>query len=40
MVAWLSWRVGLGPVAAREKVRVATTPDYHWAIGAALPRAA
>jgi len=23
MVAWLSWRVGLGPVAAREKVRVA-----------------
>ncbi len=23
LVAWLSWRVGLGPVAAREKVRVA-----------------
>jgi len=23
MVAWLSWRFGLGPVAAREKVRVA-----------------
>lgn len=23
MAAWLTWRVGLGPVAAREKVRVA-----------------
>ena len=23
MATWLSWRVGLGPVAAREKVRVA-----------------
>ncbi|MCC6620943.1 MAG: DUF222 domain-containing protein [Deltaproteobacteria bacterium] len=23
MAAWLGWRVGLGPVAAREKVRVA-----------------
>jgi len=29
LAAWLSWRVGLGPVAAREKVRgVQLLPDH------------
>ncbi|MFO0750117.1 MAG: DUF222 domain-containing protein [Myxococcota bacterium] len=38
MAAWLGWRVGLGPVAAREKVRVAKALGELPAIDAALAR--
>lgn len=37
--AWLSWRVGLGPVAAREKVRVAKALGELPKIDAAFARA-
>lgn len=37
--AWLSWRVGLGPVAAREKVRVAKALGQLPRIDAAFARA-
>lgn len=39
MAAWLSWRVGLGPVAAREKVRVAKALGELPEIDAAFARA-
>jgi len=39
MAAWLTWRVGLGPVAAREKVRVAKALGDLPQIDAALARA-
>jgi len=39
MAAWLSWRVGLGPVAAREKVRVARALTELPQIDAAFARA-
>ena len=38
MAQWLSWRVGLGPVAAREKVRVAKALGDLPEIDAALAR--